>query len=247
MYRNIVRRLTKSAKGLSQASSSHAPNDIFDDAEAERLAVDDDQGNVEGNSGADDQSGEEKVQLQCTSWRVAVEANNLSPWKKIPEECGDYVRDYMTQKGYEIDLQRVCNEAGIYAKSVNMSGDGKIAWIFDVDETLLSNLPYYADHGYGGFKLGFQGYHVDWRSERHRSITVDNLLQAGYRNWDKLILRSSEDHGKTATMYKSEKRSELVEEGYHILGNSGDQWSDILGSSMSKRSFKLPNPMYYIP
>jgi hypothetical protein len=48
-------------------------------------------------------------------------------------------------------------------------------------------------------------------------------------------------------MYKSEKREEMVKEGYRIRGNSGDQWSDLLGSAMSERSFKLPNPMYYIP
>lgn len=59
--------------------------------------------------------------------------------------------------------------------------------------------------------------------------------------------RSSEDHGKTAMVYKSEKRREVEQEGYEIVGNSGDQWSDLLGSSMSIRSFKLPNPMYYIP
>lgn len=39
----------------------------------------------------------------------------------------------------------------------------------------------------------------------------------------------------------------MLKEGYRILGNSGDQWSDILGFSMSNRSFKLPNPMYHIP
>ena len=50
-----------------------------------------------------------------------------------------------------------------------------------------------------------------------------------------------------ATLYKSEKRDEMVKEGYRIRGNSGDQWSDLLGSSISQRSFKLPNPMYYIP
>lgn len=62
-----------------------------------------------------------------------------------------------------------------------------------------------------------------------------------------LSCRSADDHGKTATRFKPEKRTELVDEGYQILGNSGDQWSDLLGSSLSIRSFKLPNPMYYIP
>lgn len=91
----------------------------------------------------------EEVQLQCTSWRVAVEANNLSPWATIPEECADYVKEYMIGRGYELDLQRVSNEAKLFARSAYLSGDGKSAWIFDVDDTLLSNLPYYADHGFG--------------------------------------------------------------------------------------------------
>lgn len=220
---------------------------------------------------------DQEVEFQCTSWRFAVEANNLSPWKTIPVECADYVKAYVNGRGYALDLQRVSNEAGVYASSVKLNGDGKDVWIFDVDETLLSNLPYYADHGYGleifdhlefdkwvekgtapaiepslklyqnVMDLGFKVFLLTGRSESHRVVTVENLIHAGFQNWDKLILRSSDDHGKLATLYKSEKRDEMIKEGYRIHGNSGDQWSDLLGSSMSNRSFKLPNPMYYIP
>ncbi|CAI9774968.1 unnamed protein product [Fraxinus pennsylvanica] len=219
----------------------------------------------------------EELQLQCTSWRFAVEANNLSPWNRIPEECANYIKDYMTGKGYQFDLDRVSNEAEIYARSVELKGDGKDAWIFDVDETLLSNLPYYAEHGHGleifdcmkfdewvengiapaiksslklyeeVLSLGFKVILLTGRSERHRNITTYNLIKVGFHDWDKLILRNPEDLKKTATLYKSQKRDEMIEEGYRILGNSGDQWSDLLGSSISDRSFKLPNPMYYIP
>lgn len=219
----------------------------------------------------------EELKLQCTTWRFAVEANNLNPWKTIPRECLEYVRDYMMGRGYRLDLERVSNEAGVYAKSVELRGDGKDAWIFDIDETLLSNLPYYQERGYGleifdpvefekwvekamspaieaslklyeeVLGLGFKIFLLTGRSENQRSITVDNLINAGVRYWDKLILRSSDDHGKLAIIYKSEKRNEMAKEGYRILGNSGDQWSDLLGSPMSSRSFKLPNPMYYIP
>ncbi|XP_061338155.1 acid phosphatase 1-like [Gastrolobium bilobum] len=219
---------------------------------------------------------EEELKLRCTSWRFAVEANNLSPWKTIPEECAEYVKEYMMGKGYVLDLETVSKEAGEYAKSVELRGDGKDVWIFDIDETLLSNLPYYAAHGYGlevfdhgkfdkwvekgiappiepslklyedVLNLGFKVILLTGRSERHRSVTVDNLINAGFRDWHQLILRASEDHAKLATIYKSEKRSEMEKDGYRILGNSGDQWSDLLGSSLSVRSFKLPNPMYYI-
>lgn len=78
-----------------------------------------------------------------------MEANNINPWKTIPLECAEYVKDYMTGRAYGFDLERVSNDAGVYAKSVELIGDGKDVWIFDVDDTLLSNLPYYADHGYG--------------------------------------------------------------------------------------------------
>ncbi|KAH9602346.1 hypothetical protein KSS87_010928 [Heliosperma pusillum] len=95
--------------------------------------------------------------------------------------------------------------------------------------------------------LGFKVFLLTGRNEKQRDVTVQNLMNVGFSNWDKLILREANDHDKTATTYKSEKRDEMVNEGYRIVGNSGDQWSDLLGSAMSLRSFKLPNPMYYIP
>lgn len=92
---------------------------------------------------------DDEVELRCTSWRFAVEANNLKAWKSIPGECVEYVKEYMMGRGYAFDLETVSKEAGDYAKSVQLNGDGKDVWIFDIDETLLSNLPYYAAHGYG--------------------------------------------------------------------------------------------------
>lgn len=219
----------------------------------------------------------EEVQLRCASWRFAGEANNLAPWKTVPADCAAYVKDYMTGKAYHFDLEIVANEAAAYARSVSLAGDGKDAWVFDVDETLLSNLPYYADHGYGlevfnshefdkwvdtamapaiksslklyeeVLGLGFKIFLLTGRSEGQKIVTMENLEKVGFRDWEKLILRGVNDLGKLAATYKSEKRSELVANGYRILGNSGDQWSDLLGSSTSNRSFKLPNPMYYIP
>lgn len=220
---------------------------------------------------------QDMLQLQCTSWRFAVEANNLSPWKKVPDECADYVKDYVTGLGYKMDLERVSNEALAFARTVHLEDDGKDSWIFDIDETLLSNLPYYAGTGYGleefdrmkfykwtedaiapaiepslrlyeeVLSLGFKVFLLTGRDENQRDVTVQNLMNVGFKNWDQLILREAEDHGKTATIFKSEKRNEMVKDGFRIVGNSGDQWSDLLGSSMSTRSFKLPNPMYYIP
>ncbi|OEL15394.1 Acid phosphatase 1 [Dichanthelium oligosanthes] len=215
--------------------------------------------------------------VRCASWRLAAEANNLAPWTAVPVECADHVRAYLTGAAYRSDLELVARESAAYARAAPRGGDGRDAWVFDVDETLLSNLPYYADHGYGlelfdhhkfdewvergeapaipsslklykeVRELGFKIFLLTGRSEGHQGVTVDNLENQGFHDWDKLILRAAADRKKTATTYKSEKRKEMEAEGYRILGNSGDQWSDLIGYSMSARSFKLPNPMYYIP
>nr|GMC47574.1 acid phosphatase 1-like [Ipomoea batatas] len=62
------------------------------------------------------------------------------------------------------------------------------------------------------------------------------------RDWG---VRGANDTG-TAVEYKSKKRTELVKKGYRIIGNIGDQWSDLLGDNAGARTFKLPDPMYYI-
>jgi hypothetical protein len=47
-------------------------------------------------------------------------------------------------------------------------------------------------------------------------------------------------------VYKSAERKKLEKKGYTIIGNIGDQWSDLLGANAGNRTFKLPDPMYYI-
>ncbi|KAF0891953.1 hypothetical protein E2562_011334 [Oryza meyeriana var. granulata] len=46
-------------------------------------------------------------EVRCASWRLAGEANNLAPWRAMPEECAGYVRDYLTGLAYRSDLEVV--------------------------------------------------------------------------------------------------------------------------------------------
>ena len=46
--------------------------------------------------------------------------------------------------------------------------------------------------------------------------------------------------------FKSGERAALEGQGYRILANVGDQESDLAGGH-ADRSFKLPNPFYFIP
>ncbi|KAF6164224.1 hypothetical protein GIB67_010194 [Kingdonia uniflora] len=214
--------------------------------------------------------------LYCDSWRFSVETNDAGIWRQVPARCIDFVEDYMTGDRYPSDSGKVGEDSLLFASTVEITGDGKDIWVFDVDETLLSNLPYYALNGFGSqifeestfnewvslaeapalpaslklYKelqgLGFKVVLLTGRDESQRNVTKKNLLFAGFSDWERLILRGPSDRGTTAVIYKSEKRMQLEAEGYRIHGSSGDQWSDLYGSPMATRSFKLPNPMYYI-
>ncbi|KAI3455503.1 hypothetical protein Pfo_012166 [Paulownia fortunei] len=216
--------------------------------------------------------------LDCLSWRLAVETNNLQGWKLVPESCEDYIGNYMLGQQYRHDCEVVADAAIEYAKSLKLAGDGKDVWVFDIDETTLSNMPYYArsDVQFGAIpyndtkfnewvaegtappvpavrrvyktvlSLGFKTVFLTGTAERFKDIRTANLNKAGYYNWEKLILKGEADRGTSAVVYKSKKRTELVNEGYRIVGNIGDQWSDLIGANVGNRTFKVPDPMYYI-
>ena len=58
-------------------------------------------------------------------------------------------RNYMMGSQYSLDSSIVAYESIAYASSRNLSNNGKDALVFDVDETLLSNLPYYQSVQFG--------------------------------------------------------------------------------------------------
>ncbi|XVF03026.1 hypothetical protein REPUB_Repub04eG0225000 [Reevesia pubescens] len=214
--------------------------------------------------------------LSCLSWRLGVETNNIIGWKTVPEECEGYVGHYMLGHQYRKDSKAIANEALVYAQSLKLGREGKDVWIFDIDETTLSNLPYYAHHGFGVepfnatlfnkwvmegkapalpeslklyrklVSLGIKAVFITGRAEDQRSATATNLKKVGFHTWEKLILKETSYLGKPSVIYKSNERKKLEKNGYRIIGNIGDQWSDLLGTSTGNRTFKLPDPMYYI-
>ncbi len=46
--------------------------------------------------------------------------------------------------------------------------------------------------------------------------------------------------------YKSGTRAHIEDQGFDIVGNFGDQWSDLIGEH-ADHVYKLPNPTYYLP
>lgn len=213
----------------------------------------------------------------CLSWRLNVELNNLRNWWTVPQHCLTYVQEYMLSGQYERDLAMATDYIVSYTEQISPVGDGMDAWVMDVDDTALSNLEYYMGRNFGGMPFdpvsfnnwaikgksvalpailglykhlktsGYQIFFLTGRDESQRNITEENLVLQGYTDYAGLILRERKAKGKSSVVFKSEKREGLMKNGYRIWGNVGDQWSDIVGTAVGARTFKLPNPMYFVP
>lgn len=85
----------------------------------------------------------------CNSWASSVENNNAGPWETIPAKCKSFVSDYMHGPRYIFDSEVVASYSLAYAKKAITGDVGNSTWIFDIDDTLLSNLPYYRSLRYG--------------------------------------------------------------------------------------------------
>jgi hypothetical protein len=102
---------------------------------------------------------------------------------------------------------------------------------------------------------GYTIFFLTGRPEAQRAGTIANLTTAGYPVVsDQLYLKdqvnqpwlSSCSPTCTTTQYKSLTRQHIESLGYDIVANFGDQFSDLNGG-FADETFKLPNPMYFLP
>jgi len=83
------------------------------------------------------------------------------------------------------------------------------------------------------------------RPERLRDATERNLRRAGYE-WTGVLLKPDALNTQSAVEFKAAERKKLVDQGYTIIVNMGDQMSDLEGG-FAERTYKLPNPFYFVP
>jgi predicted secreted acid phosphatase len=83
------------------------------------------------------------------------------------------------------------------------------------------------------------------RPERLRESTERNLKAAGYE-WTGVLLKPDALATQSAVEFKAPERKKLVDQGYTIIVNMGDQMSDLEGG-FAERTYKLPNPFYFVP
>jgi acid phosphatase len=176
---------------------------------------------------------------------------------------------------YNFDQEAVAQRARDYldTRIDQNRNNQKLAIVFDIDETALSNYRHMLKLNFGmipqlvvediekaedpaieaTLKLyeyakgkGIAIFFVTGRREKLRDATQKNLKSVGYVKWDGLYLKPNDYKKKSVIPYKSSTRKLIQEKGYTIVVNIGDQFSDLAGGH-AERVFKLPNPYYFIP
>lgn len=188
---------------------------------------------------------------------------------------------YVESGRYQSQLQRVSAQATKWlekrqrhpANTREMAGAGtRLAVVFDLDETLWSNLPHMRamDFGYQpaawdawvargeapaiepvreiyrrARQEGFDVILITARHERDRAGTEKNLHAIGVDDYVGIFFKPDASHD-TAQVFKTNVRRELSQKGFVIVANVGDQSSDLAGG-YAERTFKLPAPFYLSP
>lgn len=199
----------------------------------------------------------------------AVEPANLYTLKQ-------QVMTYVATGEYGRDVTKVAAQANRYLVKRIPRGipkyaktSKKLAVVFDIDETTLSNVRHIQAQDYGYIPKNWDAwvaegqctaiypvqavyqtalnakvdvFFITSRRESDAPSTERNLRQVGYENWTRIIYRPA-DFAESTKAFKIDARRKLAAEGYLIIANIGDQNSDLVGG-YAERVFKLPNPFY---
>lgn len=192
------------------------------------------------------------------------EPANLDPHKQE-------IRAYVDSGKYQEDIAAVAAEAQAWVEErvAKRKAGERLAIVFDLDETLLSNWSHMRSVGLGyvpsawtawvaegraapiepvreiyraARRLGVEVIFLSGRHERDRAGTEKNLRAIGCDDYAGLFCKP-EASKETSAAFKTAARAKLEAEGRVIIANVGDQESDLAGGHAEK-TFKLPNPFY---
>jgi acid phosphatase len=212
--------------------------------------------------------------LLLSSMASPLQAKEVAPNLTILKE---QLAQYYDSKEYERDFVKVVKDAQGYlkqrvAENKKSSKPKKLAIVFDIDDTMISNYKFFKQNDFS-FQLDtiFKNvaaadcdplpsvqlykdareqnvavFFLTGRKEMLRDATVKNLQKAGLDKWDDLILKPNDMVVASASDYKAPQRKLISDKGYDIIISMGDQQSDLDGG-YAEKTYKLPNPYYFIP
>jgi hypothetical protein len=147
----------------------------------------------------------------------------------------------------------------------------KLAIVLDIDETTLSNYTAIEKDNFtfgtnsqneavdqvgtaiaptkqlfdDAKQRGIAVFFITGRGESVRTPTEQNLAREGFSGYQQLVLKPAGFPG-TTVQYKSGARAAIEDQGYKIIANVGDQYSDLAGGH-AEIAFKYANPFYFLP
>ncbi|MGA3011812.1 MAG: HAD family acid phosphatase [Terracidiphilus sp.] len=190
----------------------------------------------------------------------------LKQYHECTCKCGCYAKDLDHQADRAIAFLRT--------RTAKHSPKEKLALVLDIDETTLSNYEEMVKAGFAydstvfdawvnsakapaipgtlrvykeAQRLGVTVFFITGRPETEREATEQNLHAQGFQIWQQLFLRSAAQSSGEVEVYKAGARAAIVAEGYKIVLNVGDQWSDDKGNPQAEFFVKYPDPYYFIP
>jgi acid phosphatase len=197
---------------------------------------------------------------------IDVLKKELKQYHECTCTCGCYSHD--------LDVQAERAIAFLRRRVAHASPKQKLAMVLDIDETSLSNYQELLQTGFAFNKnafdtwvdtaqapaipgtlrlyneaqrLGVSIFFITGRPESERGVTERNLQAQGFTNWQQLTLRPPSLSSESVDVYKSNARAQIVSQGYKLVLNVGDQWSDLKGNPEAEFSVKYPDPYYFLP
>jgi hypothetical protein len=179
-------------------------------------------------------------------------------------KCGCYAHDLDSQADRAIAFLR--------RRAAHRAPGEKLALVLDIDETSLSNYSemlresfVWNESAFDAWvntaaapaipgtlrlmqeaqKLNVAVFFITGRPDTETAATERNLHAQGF-TWHQLNLRPASTKGESVIQYKSGVRAQIAAQGYKIVLNAGDQWSDLKGAPEAELSVKYPNPYYLI-
>lgn len=192
----------------------------------------------------------------------------------MAQSCAESnLREFLYQGGYELSVKQVATAGEFFLRQARAAyPTDSLALVLDIDDTALSNTVILDEDGFCfndarmiaywrgegppplspvrdlfdlARSLDIAVFFVSGRRTGMRATAEDNLANAGYEGYEALILRPIFFFGTTAE-FKTDARQGIIDDGYRIVLNLGDQISDIAGGA-ADQALLLANPFYFVP
>jgi len=213
-----------------------------------------------------------KLLIVCLVFLLSTGFNKF-PSKTPESPSPSQLRQYYDSGKYNQEIETKLNDAKEYLdRQLQVARPGRLAIVLDIDETCLSNyrdlerMTFSTDpqaltavYMMGNAEaiapmLSLYKHAIDHKvavffiSERPNmpeivTTTIKNLKQAGFDQWEELLLKPVDKKDLTAADFKTNARKNIASRGFDIVLNIGDQSADLQGG-YSEAKVKIPNPFY---